>query len=219
MPDLAASSASISTLSSEPEGSWPRSARSSFSDNEEQDSFHHDASVSIFDSLREGTSADVVSLELVSLRMTANASDYQVRRAIVASFMKHIQQLVEGVVSGPISANKAVHDVFSKYREVVDRTLFDRNKDQKTDQVDLLLQLQQDLVHRNKGEMILLFTAKELYELELVEEEAYDQWWNDERSYKTEEMRTVRSQTQQFVDWLANAEEESSEEEEESDDE
>ncbi|CAG8082930.1 unnamed protein product [Penicillium nalgiovense] len=72
--------------------------------------------------------------------------------------------------------------------------------------------------------MVLLFTAKSLYELDLIEEEAYDQWWNDERSSNSEEMRTVRSQTQQFVDWLAEAEEESSEEEseeesEESDDE
>jgi translation initiation factor eIF-2B subunit epsilon len=100
--------------------------------------------------------------------------------------------------------------------------LFDRQKEQKKDQVDLLLLLQQDLVHRSKGDTVLLFTAKSLYELELVDEEAYDQWWNDERSSATEEMRTVRGQAQQFVDWLAEAEEESSEEEEseeESDDE
>lgn len=210
MPGLSLSSASISTLSSEvSEGSWAGSGRSSFSDEEEQDNFHHDAAVSIFDSLRDGTSADVVQLELVSLRMTANASDNQVRRAIVSSFMKYVEQLVEGgKAAGP-----AVHEVFSKYREVVERTLFDRNKNEKSDQVDLLLQLQQDLTQRSKGDTILLFTAKELYELEVVDEEAYEQWWDDERSSNSEEMRTVRNQAQQFVDWLANAEEESSEEE------
>ncbi|KAJ5297778.1 hypothetical protein PENANT_c012G01579 [Penicillium antarcticum] len=221
MPGLSLSSASISTLSSElSQGSWPHSGRSSFStDHEEQDNFHHDASASVFDSLREGVSADVVQLELVSLRMTANASDNQVRRAIVSSFMKHIQQLMEAGKG----AGQAVSEVFSKYKEVVERTLFDRQKEQKKDQVDLLLVLQQDLVHRSKGDTVLLFTAKSLYELELVDEEAYDQWWNDERSSATEEMRTVRGQAQQFVDWLAEAEEESSEEEdsdeEESDDE
>lgn len=210
MPGLSLSSASISTLSSEvSEESWAGSGRSSFSDDEEQDNFHHDAAVSIFDSLRDGTSADVVQLELVSLRMTANASDNQVRRAIVSSFMKYVEQLVEGgKAAGP-----AVHEVFSKYREVVERTLFDRNKNEKSDQVDLLLQLQQDLTQRSKGDTILLFTAKELYELEVVDEEAYEQWWDDERSSNSEEMRTVRNQAQQFVDWLANAEEESSEEE------
>lgn len=214
MPGLSLSSASISTLSSEvSDGSWQRSARSSFSDEEEQDHFHHDASVSLFDGLRDGVSADVVQLELVSLRMTANASDVQVRRAIVTSFMKYIQQLMEGGKG----AGDAVHEVFSKYREVVERTLFDRNKDEKKDQVDLLLQLQNDLVHRNKGDTVLLFTAKELYDLELVDEEAYEQWWDDERSTESEEMKTVRSQAQQFVDWLANADEEESSDEEDSD--
>lgn len=210
MPGLSLSTASISTLSSEvSEGTW-HSDRSSFTNEEQEDHFHHDASVSLFDGLRDGVSADVVQLELVSLRMTANASDVQVRRAVVSSFMKYISQLMEGGKG----AGEAVHEVFSKYREVVDRTLFDRNKDVKKDQVDLLLQLQQDLVHRNKGDTILLFTAKELYELELVDEEAYEQWWEHEASSSTEEMRKVRGQAQQFVDWLANAEEESSEEEE-----
>jgi translation initiation factor eIF-2B subunit epsilon len=216
MPHLSLSAASISTLSSEISNtSWAHSERSSFSADEESDNFHHDASVSLFDSLREGVAADVVQLELVTLRMTANASDTQVRRAIVSSFMKHIQQLME---SGK-GAGQAVNEVFTAYKEVVERTLFDRNKEQKKDQVDLLLLLQQDLIHRNKGDTVLLFTAKSLYELELVEEEAYDQWWNDERSSQTEEMRTVRNQTKQFVDWLAEAEEEESSEEEESEEE
>jgi translation initiation factor eIF-2B subunit epsilon len=95
--------------------------------------------------------------------------------------------------------------------------LFDRNKDEKKDQVDLLLQLQQDLVSREKGDTVLLFTAKELYELELVDEEAYEQWWNDERSSGSEEMKKVRSQAQQFVQWLADAEEEESSEEDDED--
>ncbi|KAJ5949446.1 translation initiation factor eIF-2B subunit epsilon [Penicillium verhagenii] len=221
MPGLSISTASISTLSSKiSEGEWPGSRRSSFSDGEEQDNFHHDASASVFESIREGVTADVVQLELVSLRMTANASDNQVRRAIVSSFMKHVQQVMENGKN----ASEVVKELFTTYREVVDRTLFDRNKNEKKDQVDLLLQLQQDLVHRNKGANILLFCAKVLYDLELVDEEAYSQWWSDERSSETEEMRNVRSQAQQFVNWLAEAEEESSEEEdsdeeEESDDE
>lgn len=217
MPGLSLSSASISTLSSEVSNiSWGESEGSLLSDDQESDNFHGDATVSLYESLREGVAADVVQLELVTLRMTANASDNQVRRAIVEAFMKHIEQVMEsGKGAGP-----AVTEVFSAYKEVVERTLFDRNKDSKKDQVDLLLLLQQDLITRSKGDTVLLFTAKSLYELELVEEEAYDQWWNDERSSSTEEMRTVRSQTQQFVDWLAEAEEESSEEsEEESDDE
>lgn len=217
MPGLSLSSASISTLSSElSEGSWGRSARSSFSDSAERDdNFNADATGSVLESLREGVSADVVQLELVSLRMTANASDTQVRRAIVTSFMQYIEELM---AKGK-GASQAIHQVFSQYTEVVDRTLFDRNKDDKKDQVDLLLQLQQDLISREKGDTVLLFTAKELYELELVDEEAYEQWWNDERSSESEEMKKVRGQAQQFVQWLADAEEEESSEEEDEEEE
>lgn len=221
MAALALSTESISTLSSEISddrfyaGSRSGSFATSYSEDEEQDHFHHDASVSVFDSLKEGVSADVVGLELVSLRMTANASDHQVRRAVVSAFMKRIQQFME---SGK-GAGEAVREVFGKYREVVERSVFDREKEEKPDQVDLLLLIQQDLVHRNKGETVLLFAAKELYDLEIVDEEAYEQWWADERCSSSEEMRKVRSQTQQFVDWLANAEEEESSEEEEDEEE
>ena len=128
----------------------------------------------------------------------------------MSAFMKRIQQLLE---SGH-GAGKAVRETYGKYREVVERSLFDRNTTAKPDQVDLLLLIQQDLTQRSKGETMLLFAAKELYDLEIVEEEAFAQWWVDEKSSASEEMRRVRSQTQQFVDWLANAEEEEEEEEE-----
>ncbi|PKY07353.1 putative translation initiation factor eif-2b epsilon subunit [Aspergillus campestris IBT 28561] len=222
MANLSLSTESISTLSSEVSGyggSQAGSYDSSLSDDEEGDHFMHDAAASVYDSLREGVTPDVVNLELVSLRMTANASDNQVRRAVISAFMKRIQQLME---EDNQHAGDAVRSIFGPYREIVERTLFDRATGAKPDQVDLLVLLQQDLAQRPKGDTVLLFAAKELYELEMVEEEAFEQWWVDERSSASEEMKKVRSQTQQFVEWLANAEEEDSEEEsgseEESDD-
>ncbi|KAL4920302.1 nucleotide-diphospho-sugar transferase [Aspergillus aurantiobrunneus] len=222
MANLSISTDSISTLSSEISdygGSRSGSFATSVSDDEEQDShFVQDAAASVFDSLRDGVTSDVVQLELVSLRMTANASDHEVRRAVSSAFTKRVAQLMEGGQG----AGDAVHDIFSKYHEIIERALFDRDTNAKPDQVDLLVLFQQDLAQRNRGETVLLFLAKELYELEVVDEEAYEQWWADERSSNSEEMRKVRSQTQQFIDWLANAEEEESseeEEEEESDDE
>ncbi|KAL4944831.1 hypothetical protein BDV06DRAFT_186226 [Aspergillus oleicola] len=221
MANLSLSTDSISTLSSEISdfgGSRAGSFATTASDDEGQDThFVEDAAASVFDSLRDGVTSDVVQLELVSLRMTANASDHEVRRAVTSAFMKRVVQLMEG---GQQSASDAVHDIFGKYHEILDRALFDRDTDAKPDQVDLLVLFQQDLVSRNRGDTVLLFLAKELYELEVVEEEALEQWWADARSSATEEMRKVRGQTQQFIDWLADAEEEeSSEEEEESDDE
>jgi translation initiation factor eIF-2B subunit epsilon len=220
MAELTLSSESVSTLSSDVSeglgfsgGVRADSFGTSHSDEEERDHFQHDASTSIYDSLRDGVSADVVQLELVSLRMSANASDHQVRKAIVTAFMKRTQQLME---SGK-GAGEAVKELFTNYREVMNRSIFDKNSDDKRHQVDLLLLFQQDLVHRNKGDTVLLFVAKELYDLEVVEEEAFEQWWADERSSNNEELMMVRSQTQQFVDWLANAEEEEGEGESEED--
>lgn len=164
--------------------------------------------------MRDDVSADVVALELVSLRMSANASDHQVRRAVASSFMKRISQLMTESGKG---AGDAVHEVFSRYKDIVERCLFDKNKAQKPDQVDLLLQIQQDLIHRSKGDTILLFTAKELYDLDVIEEEAFEAWWADERSSSAEELRKVRAQTQQFVDWLANASEEDDDDDDEDD--
>lgn len=222
MATASLSSESISTLSSDISGDDRHyhgqrtdSFGTSLSEDDDHEHFQNDAATSILDSLRDEVSADVVQLELVSLRMSANASDHQVRRAVASSFMKRVQQMMEAGKG----AGEAVKELFTQYKEVVERSIFDRNKDEKNDQVDLLLQIQQELVHRTKGDTILLFTAKELYDLELVEEEAYEAWWADERSSNSEEMRQVRSQTQQFVDWLANAEEEEDSDDEEEDDE
>lgn len=213
MAQLSLSTESISTLSSETSDigfSRSESFGTSQSD-EEDDHFVHDAAVSVYDGLRDRVSADVVQLELVSMRMTANASDNQVRRAVVSAYMKQIQQLMEGGKG----AGDAVQDVFSKYRDIVERCVFDRTTQKKPDQVEFLLLIQKELVNHARGDTVLLFTAKELYDLELVDEEAYEQWWDDERSSESDELKKVRSQTQQFVDWLANAEEEESEEESE----
>ncbi|KAJ5825731.1 hypothetical protein N7474_002869 [Penicillium riverlandense] len=49
--------------------------------------------------------------------------------------------------------------------------------------------------------LICAIISPELYELELVDEEAYEQWRRDERLTVLEEMLTVRAQAQQFVDW------------------
>lgn len=214
MANLSLSTESISTLSSEV-SEYAGSMGTSVSDDErEENHFIQDASTSLYDSLRDGITPDVAQLELVSMRMTANASDNQIRRAVVSAFMKRAQQLMDEQGKG---AGDVVRDIFGTYREIVERCMFDRDSAVKTDQVDLLLLLQQDLVTRPRGDTVLLFTAKELYELELIEEEAFEQWWANERSSSSEEMKKVRVQTQQFVDWLANAEEEESSEEESDD--
>ncbi|PGH15132.1 hypothetical protein AJ79_02658 [Helicocarpus griseus UAMH5409] len=225
MTNLSLSNDSISTLSSElSEDSFAQHSRSgsfgtSVSDGDEDDDrihFHHDAVTSIYDGLRDGLTADVVQLELVGLRMSANASEHQVRRAVITAFLKRVLQLMEPPSS--LGASEAVKQVLTKYKDILERIVFDRGEDHesKPDQVDLLLLVQAELVEKSKGETVLLFMAKELYDLETVEEEAFEQWWADERAVASEGLKRVRKQTEPFVEWLASADSEEESEEEES---
>ncbi|KAI9816581.1 MAG: hypothetical protein M1827_001713 [Pycnora praestabilis] len=222
MSNLAISDSSISTLDSEGEeeeifhheyaGSF---ATTVSSENGNADEFYHDAASSIFDALQRGETTEVIQLELTGLRLANNASPHQVRHAVIAAIMRWIQQIID---SESVGGSEAVNQVLNKYKDLVEKTIFDKEKPEKIDQVDFLLLVQKDLIHRDSGESILIFTSKELYELEIIEEEGFEQWWEDSRSSEDDEMRRVRSQTQQFVEWLATAEEDSSAEEAESDD-
>ena len=222
MAHLSLSDASLSTLSSETSDDLGTVGSGDFDETVSEDdggeNFHQDAVSSVLDGLKENLSADVVQLELVGLRMSANASEHNVRRAVVTAFMKYIQQVIEDGSTGPA---EAVKKLFTKYKDIVDRIVFDRNSDDKPDQVDLLLLFQQDLTlaDRKRAEAVLLFTAKELYDLEIVDEEAFSQWWEDERSTSSEAMKKVRMQTQAFIDWLESADSESESDDDDDEDE
>lgn len=226
MASLSLSTESISTLNSDDDFSdqpTPRtdtSARGSFLSVASDDSsgvphgsgdFHHDAALSIFDSLVKNDDTSNMQLELTALRMSANASEHQVRRAVISAFMKRISQLVE---SGQ-SAKDAVTDTLPQHEGLIKRTLFE-----KEDQVDFLLLLQADLAHRRDGESILLAVAMKLYELDdVLEQDAFEQWWEDARSTENAEMERVRGKMGQFMDWLAESDEEDEDSEDDDDEE
>lgn len=219
MADLSLSNDSISTLASHDwdEESSMRSRSGSFgtSVDEQEGGFHYDAVTSIFDGLADGLSPDVVHLELVGLRMSANASEHQVRRAVVTAFMKRIHQLMD---EESLGAGKAVNQVLSKYKDIFDRIMFDRNDDDKPDQVDLLLLFQKDVAEHAQDGKLMLFIAKDLYDLGIVDGEAISQWWEHDGAISTEPMTKARAQAEVFVDWLENAESESETESESDED-
>ena len=180
-----------------------------------------EATSDILDALENGVSPDNISLELVSLRMKEDASQHQVRQAVVAAFMRRVANLMgadgqSGLRSheAVLSPQEAVKEVFTKNEEVVRRTLFDYNIETKTDQVDFLMLVQKDAASRSKGESLLLFIAKELYDLDLVEEDGIMQWWANDRG-NSGDMKRVRSLTEKFITFLETAEEESDEKSEE----
>ncbi|KAJ4303643.1 translation initiation factor eIF-2B epsilon subunit, GEF [Kalmusia sp. IMI 367209] len=215
---------SISTLNSESEDDdfevrHDRSTASSFVSVGSQDSQHaanfdHDASASIYDSLVEGHESANIQLELTALRMSTNASDHQVRRAVVVAFVKRITQLVKSNTT----IRDAVAQVFTQHKDLVDRSIFDKDKSSKVDQIDFMLLLQADLAHRDNGDSILLSAATKLVELDSVEDDGILQWWEDAKSSESEELDKVKSKTQQLIDYLNQSSEEESDEDEDDDD-
>jgi translation initiation factor eIF-2B subunit epsilon len=212
------SNESISTLNSDSEVDdldlqhHDRSATSSFlsvgsADSQHAANFDHDASQSIYDSLEQGHESANIQLELTALRMSTNASDHQVRRAVVSSFVKRILQLIK---SGE-TIKAAVAQVFGQHKELIDRAIFDKNADSKVDQIDFMLLLQADLSHRENGDSILLSAATKLTELDSIEEDGIIQWWEDEKSSETEDLKKVRAKTGALVEFLQQESEEESE--------
>lgn len=219
-PRASASASSVSTLQSEDlesEEAEARPRRPSFMSETSDESapnkdFHVEATASILDGLQKEDLPENIFLELNAFRMTLDASQHEVRRAVVAAFIKRITSLE----STGVGAREAVNRILSKYRSVIERIIFDKESDDKPDQVDFLLCVQRELISREKGENYLLFVAKEVYDLELIEEDGILQWWADARSTEGG-MTNVRGLTQQFVTFLEQAEEDESEEDEDED--
>ena len=218
------SSESVSSFSSETNG--PRSRTTSFTGsitsdddpNSSNESFHHDAVAGLYDALKENGDIDAAKLEFMGLRLSNNASDHQIRRAIATAFAKRIAQLVE---HEKLDAPKAAAQAFglAGAKKFVEEVAIGLEK-REDDQVDFLLCLQKDLSHRLSGAAVLAAACQRLYQIELLEEEAYLTWWAGAEALgddETEEMRKVREKTRVFIDWLEEAEAESSSEEEDSD--
>lgn len=196
-----------------------RSATSSFlsvgsADSQHAANFDHDASASIYDSLVEGHESANIQLELTALRMSTNASDHQVRRAVVSSFVKRIMQLIKAGQA----VKSSVAQVFGQHKELIDRSIFDKNAADKPDQTDFMLLLQADLANKENGDTILLSAATKLVELDSVEEEGILQWWGDERSGENGELEKVREKTRSLIEFLQQESESESEEESEDED-
>jgi translation initiation factor eIF-2B subunit epsilon len=219
------SNESISTLNSDSEAddldlqNTSRSATSSFlsvgsADSQHAANFDHDASQSIYDSLEQGHESANIQLELTALRMSTNASDHQVRRAVVSSFVKRILQLIN---SGD-TVKSSIAQVFGQHKELIDRAIFDKSSSSKSDQVDFMLLLQADLSHRDNGDSILLSAATKLTELDCIEEEGILQWWEDEKGSESEELKKVKEKTRALVEFLQQeSEEEESDDDDDSD--
>lgn len=224
-PDASLSNLSISTLGSTASGyeaTQSISRKDSFvsetsNEAEPNKDFHMEATANILDSLQKDELPDNIFLELNAFRMTVDVSQHEIRRAVVTAFLKRVANLE---ASG-LGARESVHKVFGKYKAVLDRTIFDKEAQMKPDQIDLLILVQEQLVSHAKGDSLMLFIAKELYDIGVVEKDGILKWWDDKRS-KNGELTKVRGLTEKFISYLEEEEDDDDEdddEEEEDDDE
>ena len=220
-PSVSISSDSVSTLNSEAsdfEPFHPGSRRSSVISDPSEDTakthdFHAEATASVLDGIQKGDLSENILLELNSYRMSVDANQHEVRRAVVVAIMKRILGLVSGDDSLGVARRgpqDAVKEVFGKFRTLVERTIYDKSKGQKDDQVDFLLLVQKEVIGRPLGEYLMLFVATEAYDLEIVEEDGVLQWWDDSRS-EDRDMGKVRLLTEKLISFLKEAEEGSEE--------
>ncbi|KAF7512693.1 hypothetical protein GJ744_000260 [Endocarpon pusillum] len=172
------------------------------SDDDGTDRFHHEAVHSLFERMKIGTHQDDVRVELMGLRFAQNATEDQVRRSVVNALMKYISGQGE---AENFEISVVVKQSIARYGNLIQR---DQSQEATTAGVSFLLEAQKDLLHRKGGEQILLHLAKELYDQDIFDEEVFSDWWTDERSESTEELRGIKEFSRQFLDWLAAADEE-----------
>lgn len=173
--------------------------------------FHHEATASIFDSLQKGDPADSIQLELKALTLSSNADGKQVRRAVAVALMKRIANLVEG----GLSPQKAATQTIPPNMLLVERAVLDREAKIKVEQVEFLLFMQTDLLHRAQGSKILLFACNALAQGETIDDDGLEQWLADPRSSATEELQAIKQETEEII----GGDDDSDEEEDDDDDE
>lgn len=192
-------------------GSRSQSFATSVSDDDSTDRFQHDTVAILVQRMHEGKHADDMLSELMGLRFSGGADETQVRKAVAVALMKHIHSQIDSGMSPAEATRRAL----TAYNTLIRR----KGADQATEaQVAFLLDAQRDLTRRKEGGKTLLFVVKDLYDLEIFSEEAFSEWWADERSSSDPDMAAIRQQSAAFIEWLENAESESesgSEEEDE----
>lgn len=179
------------------------------------ESFHTDAVNGILDTLKEHGDFDSAKLELMGLRLSTDATDQQVCRAIAVAFVKRIVQLMENENLEAIKAVKLVFDTSGAekfFKEVgigLDHLI--------DSQVQMITCLQRDLTQRSIGATVLAALSQNLYSREVLEEDAFLKWWNHCETMgleDTDQMTLVREKTGIFIEWLKQAESESSDNDE-----
>lgn len=205
-----ASDDSETSESKSPTDSRSQSFATQASDEDMSERFIHDTAAILIQRMQEGRNADDMQSELMGLRFSGGADGDQVQNAVAVALTKHIH----GEVSNGVSAEQATRKTLEQYRYLIRR----ENAEQTIgEQVAFLLEAQTNLSKRTEGAKIMPYFVKDLYDLDVFDEEdVFNSWYNDERS-QASAVALVRDAAKPFIDWLAEAEEESEEDDEDED--
>ena len=217
---LTGSQESISTLASnmsDTSGSDIRIHRASFTSQDSTssplprgaDDFVAINASSIVDSLKQGHDVFTIQLELQSQRMAQNASEHQVRQAVATALNRYVFETAQ---KGP-----KVVELVQQLKTMFERIVFDSTETQKPDQVDFLLLCQSEATKKDGGAEIFGNICNGLYTVDDWEQdgtfsgEAFEQWWNDDRSQESEELRRMRGRLKKFIEIVTAEEDEDDE--------
>jgi len=206
-----ASDASETSGQISPDGSRAQSFATHTSDDDGTERFVHDAGAILVQRMQEGRHFEDMQSELMGLRFGGNADGTMVQKAVATALTKHIH----AEVVGGRSPQEATRKALEQYRFLIRR----QNAEQTTEeQIVFLLEAQLDLSKRTEGARIVPFFVKDLYDLDVLEEETFTAWYADKRSQEPA-VAPVRDAAKPFIDWLATADEEESDEEEDEEEE
>lgn len=171
---------------------------------EEEEDFNKEAVATVERAMENNHDIDTALLELNTLRMSMNVTYHEVRLATVQAMLARVLHFVS---TGTLGAQAAAAKVFGEWGSMFARQVFTDSE-----QIDLAQTLQDATARAENGQLILFVALRQLYELDIVEEDSILKWWESAASTATEELTKVRELTGQFVEWLRDAEEESEDE-------
>lgn len=174
-----------------------------YSEDDEED-FNKEAIATVERAIENNHDLDTALLELNTLRMSMNVTYHEVR---VATVQAMVHRVVHFVSTATLGAREATAKVFGEWGLLFRRQVFSDDE-----QVDLAQVLQEACAHLDSGPVVLFVALRQLYELDVVEEENILRWWELAALTARPELEAVRSLAQQFVEWLRDAEEESDDE-------
>lgn len=207
-----ASDDSESSETQSPSDSRSQSFATQASDEDMSERFIYDTAAILIQRMQEGRNSDDMQSELMGLRFSGGADGDQVQNAVAVALTRYIH----GEVSTGTSAEQATRKTLEQYRHLIRRENAEQTIDE---QVAFLLEAQTNLSKRTEGPKIMPYFVKDLYDLDVFEDEdTFNSWYNDERS-KAPGIAATRDAAKPFIEWLAQADEESEEEDDDDEEE